>query len=36
MGVPLLDHLVIARRTHYSFRRSERWNGADGADDDGY
>jgi len=37
IGLPLLDHLVVARRTHYSFRRGERWNAAsDAGDDDGY
>jgi len=37
VGVPLLDHLVVARRTHYSFRRGERWNAtSDASDDDGY
>jgi DNA repair protein RadC len=38
LGLPLLDHLVVARRTHYSFRRGERWNAGPGwtADDDGY
>ena len=39
VGLPMLDHLVVARRTHYSFRRAERWDAgpawsADG--DDGY
>jgi len=35
--LPLLDHLVVARRTHYSFRRAEGWLSASGSgDDDGY
>jgi DNA repair protein RadC len=39
LGLPLLDHIVVARRTHYSFRRSERWHAGlgPGSDDvDGY
>ena len=37
IGLPLLDHLVVARRTHYSFRRSEGWDAGSGwsADGDG-
>jgi len=37
VGLPLLDHLVVARRTHYSFRLGERWHAGPGwrADDDG-
>ena len=39
VGLPLLDHLVVARRRHYSFRQGERWNTGPGwttDDDDGY
>lgn len=39
LGLPLLDHLVVARHTHYSFRQGERWNARPGwtaDDDDGY
>jgi DNA repair protein RadC len=39
LGLPLLDHIVVARRSHYSFRRSERWHAGlgPGMDDvDGY
>jgi len=37
VGLPLLDHLVVARRTHYSFRLGERWHAGPGwsTDDDG-
>ena len=36
LGMPLLDHIVVARRSHYSFRRDERWQGGLDGDDDGY
>jgi DNA repair protein RadC len=28
LGVPLLDHVIIAREGHYSFRDSENWDEA--------
>jgi DNA repair protein RadC len=34
VGLPLLDHLVVTRRGHYSFRRAERWDAASGWSDD--
>ena len=35
VGLPLLDHLIVARRTHFSFRSNEHWNAtAEWADDD--
>jgi DNA repair protein RadC len=39
VGIPLLDHLVVTRHTHHSFRRSERWDALPGwscGDDEGY
>ncbi len=26
VGIALLDHLIVARRRHYSFRRAEQWS----------
>jgi DNA repair protein RadC len=31
LGVPLLDHLVIARHGHHSFRDAEAWDVSDAA-----
>ena len=27
-GVPVLDHLIVARRGHHSFRETEGWDEA--------
>jgi DNA repair protein RadC len=29
LGVPLLDHVIVAREGHYSFRDSEQWDQRD-------
>jgi DNA repair protein RadC len=29
LGVPLLDHIIVATRGHHSFRDAERWDDAD-------
>lgn len=34
VGLPLLDHLVVTRRGHYSFRRAGRWDAHPGWSDD--
>jgi DNA repair protein RadC len=28
LGVPVLDHLIVARRGHHSFRETESWDEA--------